>query len=94
MEMTHVSGEKRGKIILFALSTCGWCRKTKEFLNQRGIDYSYVDVDRLNGAERDEVMREVERWNPMRTFPTLVVDDRTVVAGYKPEEIEDALRHE
>ncbi|MDD5684459.1 MAG: glutaredoxin family protein, partial [Methanoregulaceae archaeon] len=30
--MTHIDGEDKGKVVLFALSTCGWCAKTKELL--------------------------------------------------------------
>lgn len=27
MKLEHVDGENKGNIILFALSTCGWCKK-------------------------------------------------------------------
>ena len=89
--MQHVSGENRGKIVFYALSTCGWCRKTKEFLKEKGVEYHFVYVDLLPPDEKDEVMRELERWNPMRSFPTLVFNDDKVIVGYKPEEIEEAI---
>jgi glutaredoxin len=86
----HVKGENKGPIMLFALSTCGWCKKTKNLLNQLGVEYDYVDVDFLEGEERDGTMKELEGFNPRCTFPTLVVDDKCIV-GYKEEKIREVL---
>jgi len=33
--------------MLYALSTCVWCKKTKELLASLGVDHSYVFVDLL-----------------------------------------------
>jgi len=52
MEMKHVEGENKGKVILYALSTCVWCKKTKRLLNQLGVDYYFIDVDLL-GRDRE-----------------------------------------
>ena len=88
--MNHVEGKKKGQIMLFALSTCGWCGRIKKLLDSRGLDYSYVDVDLLEGESRNEALKEVERWNPERTFPTLVVNGKCIV-GYRESEIKEAL---
>ena len=52
MTVEHVPGKKVGDIMLYALSTCGWCRKTRELLQEMGVDYSYEYVDLLDGAEK------------------------------------------
>jgi len=91
MKIEHVDGEDRGKIILYALSTCGWCRKTKEFLNSLGVDYSFVFVDLLDDQEKDEIMEDVQKWNPRRSFPTLVINDEICIVGYREDEIKEAL---
>jgi glutaredoxin-like protein NrdH len=90
MTKQHVKGENKGKIILFALSTCGWCRKTKKLLNELGVEYEFVDVDLLEGEQRDETMKELDGWNPRRTFPTLVIEDECIV-GYKEDKIKEVL---
>ncbi len=90
MTKQHVKGKNKGKIILFALSTCGWCRKTKKLLNELGVEYHFVDVDILEGEQRDETMKELDGWNPRRTFPTLVIDDECIV-GYKDDKIKEVL---
>jgi glutaredoxin-like protein NrdH len=92
--MQHVPGENRGQIMLYALSTCGWCRKTREFLEKKKVDYRFVYVDLLSVDEKRETLKEMERWNPLRSFPTIVVDNQRVIVGYKPEEIEEAIGDE
>ena len=32
VEMQHVEGQDKGKLVLFALSTCGWCKKTRALI--------------------------------------------------------------
>jgi glutaredoxin len=91
MKIEHVDGENKGNIILYALSTCGWCRKTKEFLNSLGVEFSYVFVDLLGDQEKDEIMEDVIKWNPRRSFPTLVINDEKCVVGYKENQIKEAL---
>jgi len=87
MDMKHVEGKNKGHIVLYALSTCGWCRKTKRLLNQLGVEYYYTDVDLLKDKEKDEVMKAVKRHNPKRSFPTMVIDDQKCIVGYEEDRI-------
>ncbi len=93
MKINHVSGEKKGQIVLYALSTCVWCRKTKELLDQMGVEYSFIDVDLLPGEEKTKATEEVKTLNPRCSFPTLAIDDQCVV-GYDEQKIKEALGHE
>lgn len=94
MRMTHVRGNKMGEVVLYALSTCGWCRKTKRLLDKMGIEYSYVDVDLLEDKEEDMVMKEIERWNPKCSFPTVVVNDEECIVGFNEKKIKKAVGYE
>ena len=80
--MNHVEGKNVGHVMMYALSTCVWCKKTKALLNALGVDYYYVDVDMLTGQERTNVAGEVAHWNPQRSFPTIVVNSTNVIVGY------------
>ncbi len=91
MAMQHVSGVDRGRVFLYALSTCGWCARTKQLLTDLGVGFSYVYVDLLSGEERDQVVNEVERWNPQLSFPTLVVNETKVIVGFREDEIREAV---
>ncbi len=91
MRFKQVSGENRGKIVLFALSTCVWCKKTKRLLNEHGVEYSFVDVDQLQGSEKEEVFAEMKKWNAKGSFPTLVINDKDCIVGYKEAEIKEVI---
>lgn len=81
------------KVKLYALSTCGWCRKTKRFLDDNDVDYEYEYLDLLTGDERVRALAEVEQYNRRKSFPTLVVqnDDTHVVIGYKESRLREVL---
>ena len=89
--MTKVpGGNYRGSVRLYALSTCPWCKKTKRFFEQYDVPYEYEDVDLVSPDEEDRVVAEVERLNPMRSFPTVVVNGH-VIAGFQEARIREAL---
>ncbi len=94
MEWVHVEGKRGRAVKLYALSTCGWCRKTRELLDELKIAYDYQYVDLLNGAARQEVLAEVKRWNPAGSFPTIVIDDKDCIVGFKPEFLRVELARE
>jgi glutaredoxin-like protein NrdH len=91
MRFEHVNGENKGNIKLFALSTCVWCRKTKQFLDDLGAAYDYIFVDHAEGEEKAEVMDELRNWNPACSFPTLVINDEKCIVGFKEEQIREAI---
>ena len=91
MRIEYVKGKKKGKIMLYALSTCIWCKKTKELLSKLGVEYSYIFVDLLQDKDKDQVMNEVEKCNPRRSFPTVVINDDVCVVGYQEDQIKEAL---
>jgi glutaredoxin-like protein NrdH len=91
MTIEHVAGEKMAEVMLYALSTCVWCQKTRALLEELGVDYSYEYVDLLAGDEKQQAMRAVERWNPRFSFPTVVINDKAII-GFKENEIREALK--
>ena len=86
-----VEGKDVGKILVYALSTCAWCKRTKRLLNDLGVGYSFIDVDRLDGDEQKATKDVVRRWNPKCTFPTVVVNDAECVVGHNEAKLRKAL---
>lgn len=91
MAVEHVNGKDKGPVMLYALSTCGWCAKTKELLKQIGVAFDFVYVDLLEGQEQDTTMQIVEKWNPQGSFPILVLNDRRSIIGFRESDIREAL---
>jgi glutaredoxin-like protein NrdH len=80
------------QVMLYALSTCIWCKKTKRLLDDLEVKYSFVFVDLLKGKEEEEVMEQVRTYNADCTFPTMIIDGKTVIVGLKEDEIKKALK--
>jgi glutaredoxin-like protein NrdH len=78
-------------VVMYGLSTCVWCKKMREFLESENVAFRLIYVDKIEGDERQEVMREVRKWNPASSFPVVVVDDQRSVNGYRPDEVREVL---
>lgn len=91
-KMTEVSGKNaKHQVMLYALSTCIWCKKTKKLLDDLDVQYRYVFVDLLKGKDEEEIMDQVREFNPGCTFPTMVINGQKVIVGLKEPEIKKAL---
>lgn len=91
MSFEHIEGRDAGPVTLYALSTCVWCRKTRNLLDELGVAYDYEYVDLLQGEERDGAIEQVRKWNPACSFPTLVIGDKCII-GFREQEIKEALK--
>ena len=78
------------KVKIFTLSTCSHCKATKKFLNDNCIEFEFVDVDQVQGTQRENILEEVVKFNPQRSFPTIIIGDKIIV-GFKEDEIKEAL---
>jgi glutaredoxin len=87
-----VSGSRgEHNIVFYGLSTCIWCRRTRQFLEDQGVTFDFVYLDKLKGQEREEAVELVRRWNSAVSFPTVVIDGARCVIGYKPEKLKEEL---
>jgi glutaredoxin len=87
MHYETVAGTSRGELVLYALSTCIWCQKTKKLLADLGVAFAFVYVDLLSEKEQEEAVAAMAAWNPAASFPTLIIDHRECIIGYKPDEL-------
>jgi glutaredoxin-like protein NrdH len=90
MNKIRVPGAKKANVLIYTLSTCVWCRKTKQMLSDMGVEYEYVEVDQAKGEEKEAIVADLKKYNPACSFPTIVIDDRCIV-GFKEDRIKEAL---
>ena len=79
------------QVKFYGLSTCIWCRKTRQFLEDENVAFDFVYVDLLEGDEREAVKDEIREWNPRVSFPTIVIDGAQCVIGFKTDELKQVL---
>lgn len=81
--------EQKKKVRLYSLTTCPTCKRVKKFLDGYDIKYELIEVDLLDSGEQWVTSKEVKRYNPAVTYPTLVIEE--VVLGLDEEAIKNAL---
>ena len=77
-------------IKIYTLSTCSHCKAAKKFLNDLNVRYEFIDVDLLDAEEKAAVLKEVRKYNPRLTFPTILCGDKVII-GFQDREIKEAL---
>lgn len=91
MSVTRVPGRNAGHVKLYAISTCPWCKKARRLLDELGVAYDYEYIDYLDDAEQERAMQEVSVWNPSKSFPTIIINNKKCIVGYREDEIREAL---
>jgi glutaredoxin-like protein NrdH len=77
-------------IKIYTLSTCSHCKAAKKFLNDCNVEFEATDVDLLSSEEKQLTLNEVIRYNPNRSFPTILIGERVIV-GFNEKAIREAL---
>jgi glutaredoxin len=75
---------------LFALSTCPYCRMTRAYLDENDVEYDLVEVDHLDGEERQTAIAEVKDLSGGTSFPVVVIDEEVVV-GFNKKLLKERL---
>ena len=92
MEFSKVSGKKNNhKVILYALSTCVWCKMTKQFLKDNGVEFEYVNVDMCEEDDKQKIRQEIQSKGGSLSYPTTIIDDKIVVTGFRKDQLKEAL---
>ena len=79
-----IDGErKEHDTIVYALSTCAFCRRAIAYLKKRKIQFRYAYLDQIDVETKRSVKRELaERFDNIVVFPILVVDDQRAYSGF------------
>ena len=92
MQTTKVEGTNSKNIVfLYTLSTCGWCKKTKALLKEKEVAYEYIDLDKCSKEDQKTAIEELKAKNIPVAFPVVVINDDTVIQGFKKDDILEAL---
>ena len=92
MNISKVSGKNnKHKVFVYALSTCVWCKMTKQYLNENGVEYEFVDVDLLDDNDKSRVHSTIISKGGALSYPTTIIDDKTLIMGYRKDLLKEAL---
>ena len=90
---TKVEGANKSQDIqIFTLSTCMWCKKTKRYLNDNDVEYSYIDVDKIQYAHKRQILDFLTaKYKERISYPFLICDGKAIV-GYNPEKYDQMIK--
>ena len=92
MQLSKVSGKKNNhKVTLYALSTCVWCKLTKQFLSENSVEYEYIDVDLCDEDDKQKIRDVIQSKVGSLIYPTTIVDDKIVITGFRKDKLKEAL---
>jgi len=92
MKKIKVAGKNnKHKVLMYSISTCAWCKTTKKFLNDNSVEYEYVDVDLASDEDHEKIREDITSRGGEPSYPTLIVDDKTVITGFRKDKIKEAL---
>jgi glutaredoxin len=93
LEFTEEPGSKGDHdLTVYALSTCGFCKKAIHFLSEHDIAFRYIYLDKINPMVKRTVKSELkQQYESLPVFPILVIDNERAVSGFSEEKWKDIL---
>jgi glutaredoxin len=92
MDIVKVSGKNgKHKVLMYAISTCAWCKLTKKFLKDNNIEYEYVDVDLCDEEDKDKIRQDILDKGGSLSYPTIIIDNKKVITGFRKDKLTEAL---
>lgn len=79
------------EVYVYSLSTCPWCRKTKQWLADSKIPFETVDIDTLEADEQDAVAGKAYELTGGRRLPVTVINGEVIV-GFSPKKFLEHLK--
>ncbi len=78
------------RVKLYGLSTCPYCRMTKKYLASNDVEFDLLEVDLLEGQEREDAIATVKEISGGKSFPVVVIGDEVIV-GFNKVRIKELL---
>jgi glutaredoxin-like protein NrdH len=92
MQFSKVPGKlNKHKVVLYALSTCVWCKMTKQFLKDSAVEFEYIDVDMCEEDDKQKIREQIQNKGGSLSYPTTIVDDNIVITGFRKDKLKEAL---
>ena len=80
------------KLTLYALSTCGFCKRAIEFLKDQNLEFRYIYLDKIDVDRKREIKAGLkEKYQNLPVFPILTIRDKQAISGFREEEYRKVL---
>jgi glutaredoxin-like protein NrdH len=92
MKIEKVLGKNnKNKVFLYALSTCAWCKMTKQFLKDNEVEFEYVDVDQCTDEDLKKIKSDILSKGGSLSYPVIIVNEKNLINGFRKDKIKETL---
>ena len=92
MDTVKVSGtNSKHHVLMYAISTCGWCKKAKKFLKENNVQFEYIDIDLCNEKDKQKIREDIQTRGGLLVYPTLIIDNKTLFNGAPQDKLRKVL---
>ncbi len=84
VEYKQIEGKITDKnIVVYALSTCGFCKRAMSFLQENDFAFNYIYVDEIAFDLKERIKAELKaKFNTRVSFPYAVIDNASILVGF------------
>ncbi|MEJ2242164.1 MAG: glutaredoxin family protein [Candidatus Bathyarchaeota archaeon] len=92
MKTIKVPGpNKKHKVLIYSISTCGWCNRAKKFLKDNNVEYEYIDIDQCSMEDKRKIIKDIQSRGGTLAYPTLIIDNETLLTGAPQDKLREIL---
>ena len=92
MQFSKVPGKQnKHKVVLYALSTCVWCKMALQFLKDSDVEFEYVYVDLCEEDDKQKIREHIQSKGGSLSYPTTIIDDKIVITGFRKDQLKETL---
>ncbi len=92
MQTVKVPGQNnKHKVLLYAISTCGWCKRAKNFLKDNDVEFEYIDIDLCSWEDKNKIRQDIQIHGGPLAYPTVIMDNKILLTGASPDKLREVL---
>ena len=69
---------EENSIAMFSFSTCPFCRRAKDFLDEKGVKYSVLELDELEGNKGNEIRAILGKKTKRTSVPSIFIGGKYI----------------
>ena len=93
MKTVKVSGKNnKHKVLMYSISTCGWCNRAKKFLKDNNFEFEFVDIDQCNLEDKRKIIKDIQSRGGTLAYPTLIIDNEILLTGAPQDKLREILK--
>ena len=84
LHFDRVAGSRNERdLTLFSLTTCGFCRRARAYLDSLGFEYRILYADELEPEIKNRLKQDFrDHFGEVMHFPTLILDGKDFLVGF------------